>query len=208
MRTSLIVAVLVAAPSLASAQELPGRFELTPYEGYRLGGEFDERDGDRIFALDDHASHGVIFSFPAAAQNGRWEALYAQQATLVDAPGAERGTRLQLDVDYLHFGGAYRFPGAGVRPFVTATAGAAHFSPGLPGFASETFLSASLGGGVQLRADKSVGVRLEGRLFATFLGHDTDIFCHSSGVRDGCTIKVASSPLLQWEVGAGVVFRF
>jgi hypothetical protein len=115
---------------------------------------------------------------------------------------------LELDVEYLHFGGAYRFSGSAIKPFVTATAGAAHFSPRLPGFGGETFLSGSIGGGVQLRADKPVGVRLEGRLFATFLGHDTDIFCHASGVMDTCAIAVSSSPLLQWEMGAGIVFRF
>jgi len=69
-------------------------------------------------------------------------------------------------------------------------------------------LSGSLGGGVQLRADKRVGVRLEGRLFATFLGHDADIFCHAGSVTDGCAIAVASSALIQWEAGAGLVYRF
>ena len=207
--SSLIVACLVAGPSFTTAQELPGRFELTPYEAYRFGGEFEERDGTRDFTLDERAAQGVIFSFPAASQDGRWEALYAHQPTLVDtSAGVDGNPQLALDVDYLHFGGAYRFAGTSVRPFVTATAGAAHFSPRLPGFGAETFLSGSLGGGVHLRADKRVGVRLEGRLFATALGHDTDIFCNSASVADGCAIAVASSALFQWEVGAGVVLRF
>jgi hypothetical protein len=204
-----IVACFVAAPACTTAQELAGRFELTPYEAYRFGGEFEERGGDRDFALDERAAQGVIFGFPAAAENGRWEALYAHQPTFVDtAAGADGGPQLEIDIDYLHFGGAYRFDGNAVRPFVMATVGAAHFSPRLPGFGSETFLSGSLGGGVQLRADKPIGVRLEGRLFATFLGHDTDIFCDSSRATGGCAIAIASSPLLQWEIGAGIVFRF
>jgi hypothetical protein len=193
---------------LAPAAERPGGFELTPYEAYRFGGEFEERGGDRDFTLDEHAGRGLIFGFPAASDGGRWEALYARQPTRVATAGAAGQPKLELDVDYLHFGGAYRFTGVSVRPFVTATAGAAHISPRLPGFGAETFLSGSIGGGVQLRADKPVGVRLEGRLFATFLGHDTDIFCHTGSGTDVCAIAVASSPLLQWEVGAGIVFRF
>jgi hypothetical protein len=207
--SSIIVACLLAFPRWAPAQALQGRFELAPYAAFRFGGEFEERDGRRDFALDESAARGLIFSFRAAAENGQWEALYAHQATKVATAvnvGADR--ELELDVDYLHFGGAYRFAGTSVRPFVSATAGAAHFSPRLPGFEAETFLSGSLGGGVQLRADKRVGVRLDGRLFATFLGHDTDIFCHASSVTNACAIAVASSTLIQWEAGAGLVFRF
>jgi hypothetical protein len=182
---------------------------LTPYAAFRFGGEFDERDGGRDFTLDERAARGLIFTFPAAAKDGQWEALYAHQATKVEtAADFERGREVELDVDYLHFGGAYRFDGSSIRPFVTATAGAAHFSPRLPGFGAETYLSGSLGGGVQLRADKRVGVRLEGRVFATFLGHDDDLFCRASGVTDVCALAVESSPLIQWEAGAGVVFRF
>jgi hypothetical protein len=54
VRTSIILAAcLSASPGLAAAQESYGRFELTPYAGFRFGGEFDERDGDRDFALDE-----------------------------------------------------------------------------------------------------------------------------------------------------------
>jgi hypothetical protein len=210
MRTLIIIVVcMLAWPSSAAAQEVHDRFELTPYAAFRFGGEFEERDGNGNFAFDERSAEGLIFGFRGAAQDGQWEALYAHQQTRVEtAAGAGGDRELELDVDYLHFGGAYRFAGTSIRPFVSATAGAAHFSPRLPGFGSETFLSGSLGGGVQLRADKRVGVRLEGRLFATFLGHDADIFCHASSVTNTCAIAVASSPLIQWEAGAGLVFRF
>lgn len=72
MRTSrTIVACLLASPSSAAAQELHGRFELTPYAAFRFGGEFEERDGDRDFALDERAAPGLIFSVRAAAQDGQ-----------------------------------------------------------------------------------------------------------------------------------------
>ena len=91
---------------------------------------------------------------------------------------------------------------------MAATAGAAHFSPRLPGFGAETYLSGSLGGGLQLRADKRLGVRLEGRVFGTFLDHDGEIFCNTSGETNDCALIVDSELLIQWQVGAGVVFRF
>lgn len=207
--SAMLAACLSAAPGFAAAQESHGRFELTPYVGFRFGGEFDERDGDRDFVLDEHAARGLIFNFPAAATDGQWEVLYARQATKLEtAAGADGDPRLELDVDYLHFGGTYRFDGRSIRPFVAATAGAAHFSPRLPGFGAETYVSGSLGGGVQLRADKRLGVRLEGRVFGALLDHDGEIFCNTSGVTDACALVVDSALLIQWEARAGVVFRF
>jgi hypothetical protein len=200
---------MAAAPWLAAAEEPFGRFEVTPYAAFRFGGEFDERNGERDFALDDHSARGLIFNVRAAAPGGHWEALYAHQATQLETlAGFDGGSELELDVDYLHFGGTYRFDGTSTRPFVAATAGAAHFSPRLPGFEAETYLSGSIGGGVQLRADKSVGVRLEGRVFGTFLDHDGEIFCNTSGVTSACALVADSALLIQWEVLAGIVFRF
>ena len=45
------LALFIAVPD-AAAQEQQFRFELTPYLGYRLGGSFEEQDGDRQFDLD------------------------------------------------------------------------------------------------------------------------------------------------------------
>jgi hypothetical protein len=150
----------------------------------------------------------LIFNFRAAEKDGQWETLYAHQTTRLETAAELDTDGLELDVDYLHFGGRYRFDGTSVRPFVAATAGPAHFSPRLPGFGAETYLSGSLGGGVQLRADKRIGVRLEGRLFGTFLDNDGEIFCNTGGLTNACALVVDSTLLIQWEAGAGIVFRF
>jgi hypothetical protein len=165
----VFVACGLISPRLAAAEESPGRFELTPYAAFRFGGEFDERDGPRDFALDDHAARGLIFTF-RADKDGEWEALYAHQTTKLEA-GAEfdGAPPLELDVDYLQFGGAYRFDGTAIRPFVAATVGAAHFSPRL-GFDAETRLSGSLGGGVHLRADSGQRARTSGGGFSRRTG--------------------------------------
>lgn len=207
MRAPFVLAAwALSVPASLAAQDFDGRFELTPYAAWRFGGELDERGGARNFALDDRAASGLIFNFPAAAPNGQWEALYAHQATKVETAAA--GTPLELDVDYLHFGGTYLFEGTWLRPFIAATAGAAHFSPRLPGFPSETYFSGSLGGGAHLRADKRIGVRLEARVFGTLLDEDGEIFCATGGATNACAFAVDGSWLIQWEARAGVVLRF
>ena len=208
-RSILLVAWLSVLPPVGAAQESVGRFELTPYAAFRFGGEFEERDGSRDFTLEERAAQGLIFNIRAAATDGQWEVLYARQRTKLETQAAFTGAPLlDIDVDYLHFGGTYLFAGASTRPFVAATVGAAHFAPRPPGFGAETYLSGSLGGGVQLRADKRLGVRLEGRVFGTFLDHDGEVFCRSREPADACALIVESAALVQWEARAGIVFRF
>jgi hypothetical protein len=88
------------------------------------------------------------------------------------------------------------------------TAGVTHFGPTLPGVDSESFFSGSIGGGVQLLQTHRVGVRLEARVFATFVNTDGAIFCHSGPQAGGCALSIHGTALYQFEASAGVVFRF
>ena len=54
----LLFAICGAADALA--QSSPGKFELTPYGGYRFGGTFQDIDTEIDVELDDAASFGLI----------------------------------------------------------------------------------------------------------------------------------------------------
>lgn len=203
----MVVAGL-ACVAFAGAEEAP-RFELTPYAAYRFGGEFEEQDGDRAFELGEGNAQGLIFNIRAADVNTQWEVLYArQQAEVETQPSFSGGPLLDIDIDYLHFGGTYLFEGVNTRPFVALTAGVSHFEPGLPGYAGETYFSGSIGGGVQVRATKRLGVRLEARAFATLVDSDGSLFCASGDQISGCAFTVNGTALYQFEARAGLVFRF
>ena len=206
-RTLLSLAILVlAAPAVA--QEEAFRFEVTPYLGYRLGGNFDEQDGDRQFELEESDALGLMIS-GRVQPNTQWEVLYGRQSTEVDTEGLfVDDPLLDIDVDYIHFGGTYLFEGDNVRPFIALTLGVTHFDPAPGEFGSESFFSASIGGGWQMNATKRLGVRLEARAFTTFVESDSDIFCASGGGGAACLITLDSETLTQWEARAGLVFRF
>ncbi len=206
----LVATAGVACPMLADAQDAASpRFELTPYAAYRFGGEFEAQSGDQTFELREGNAQGLIFNIRAADVNTQWEALYARQQTRVETQASfSGGPLLDIDVDYLHFGGTYVFDGENTRPFVVLTAGVSHFEPELPGFAGETYFSGSIGGGVQLRAAKRLGVRIEGRAFASLVDSDGGLFCASGGQVNGCAFAIDGKALLQWEAHAGLVFRF
>ena len=93
------------------------------------------------------------------------------------------------------------------RPFMVATLGAAHFSPGGKG-SSETYFAFSIGGGWKLWPTRRLGLRLEGRFYGSLLDSDSNIFCTSAPSNSGCLIRTRGQLLWQWEMNAGAVFRF
>ncbi len=193
----------------AAAEGRDPRFELTPYLGYRIGGEFEQQNGSAKYEIDEGNSAGLIFNVVAHDVNTQWQVLYGQQSTSLKTPLTfDTSARLGLDVEYFQFGGTYLFDGDDTRPFVALTAGVTHFAPTLAGVDSESFFSGSIGGGVQLLQTHRVGVRLEARVFATFVDTDGAIFCHSGPQAGGCAISIHGTALYQFEASAGVVFRF
>ena len=215
-RSTALAGALALAPGLAPAQstderEWRPRFELTPYAGYRIGGEFEDAEDGTAFEIHEGQAEGLIFNIHTAAGNTQWELLYAHQSTEVETqPAFAEGALLAIDADYWHFGGTYLFdmPSPGVQPFLAMTAGITRFDPAVSGIEAENYFSGSLGGGVQLRSDRRVGVRLEGRAFGTLVDSEGGLFCYSGPSAAGCALAVDGDALFQWELKAGVVFRF
>ncbi len=204
----MIVAVSLGQMTPAAAQDKLFRFEITPFAAYRIGGQFDENNGNGQLELNESAAQGIMLDV-RVNHNGQWELLYAHQETEVDTQGIfVNDPQFDLDVEYFHLGGTYLFDGDTTRPFVVVTLGLSHFDPQLVGLDSESYFSVSIGGGLQLNASKRFGVRLEGRLFTTFVDTDSNIFCSSVGGAGTCLIQVDGSTVTQWEARAGLVFRF
>ncbi len=200
------ICCLAATP--VAAEEKPSRFELTPFAGYQFGGEFELEINDTELELDEAQSFGLIFNVDVDADR-QYEFLYSRQETELDNEGLFLNEPvLDLDVEYLHVGGTLAFAGDSVRPYVVGTIGLSRFDPQGSGLDSETFFSFSFGGGAKLFADKRIGIRLEGRFFATLIDSDTEIFCRSGADTNFCAVKVDGDLLLQWQAMAGLVFRF
>ena len=140
-----------------------------------------------------------------ANPNGQYELLYARQNTDAITQGFfVNDPTIDLEVEYFQFGGTYLYDGDTTRPFLAMTAGLSQIDPGITGLDSESFFSASLGGGAAGR----LGIRFEARVFATFVDSDSNIFCASDEGTGACLILVDAKILTQWEARAGLVFRF
>ncbi len=200
--------IVLLSTATALAQEQNFKFELTPYGGYRVGGEFEETDGNLSIDLDDSSSFGFIFNARHSTIT-QWEILYSRQETSADTIGTGLSDpSLDLSVEYLHGGGTYLWDGEHVRPYLAATLGGTHINVSTAGFDSDTFFSFSLGLGLQILPNSRVGIRLEARSFGTLLDSDTDIFCKSSPGSNICAVRIDGTVFWQFEAFAGLVFRF
>jgi opacity protein-like surface antigen len=204
----ICAAIALSSTTTALAQEKNFNFELTPYGGYRVGGEFEETDGDLSIDLDDNSSFGFIFNARHSPVT-QWEIIYSRQETSADTIGTGLSDpSLDLSVEYLQGGGTYLWDGEHIRPYLAATLGGTHINVSTAGFDSDTFFSFSLGLGLQIQPNSRLGLRLEARSFGTLLDSDTDIFCQSSPESNICAVRIDGTVLWQFEAFAGLVFRF
>jgi hypothetical protein len=189
--------------ALSEEDEEPA-FAITPYFGYRIGGEFENSTDGSTRELDESQSFGVILNMLQIP--GRYyELSYSKQDTRL------QGTLpFDLSLEYYHFGGSIDFDELGhkVIPYFVFTAGATRFSPEPAAIAAETKLSFAIGGGVRFPFNKHLSAQLETRAYVTLLDADSAIFCFSTGATAGCNIRVKGSAFIQVQAFGGLRFAF
>lgn len=198
-----LLALGFAAPVWADV--LP-RIEVTPYVGYRGGGNWLAVDGDAD--LEGAVSYGVFVNF-RAKYNTQWEVFYGRQSTQVDTVGATLdGSVLDVDLDYFHIGGSYVFNDKRLSPFFAMTFGATRVSPGNSPLSDETYFSGSMGLGLRYELQRNLGLRLEARVLSLFGKSNSLVFCTVIDNEEACGLAGDGGAIPQGEVLAGLTFRF
>lgn len=199
------IALLLSCVLVPGEAEAEWGLEITPYAGYTIGGNFEDNSTGAHLDVREGESFGLVLDLPDTPET-RYELFYGFQRTKVTGGGTFDGeTLFELDIHYLHLGGAYMLPGDKVRPYVAGGLGATHFVPHGSGLNRKTYFSLSLGGGVRIPVSGHVGLRFEGRGFMTILPDSTEIFCVSSGGA-ACDVKVKGDVLGQILLMAGITF--
>lgn len=197
--TFLLFSSAVATGALADE---PNRFEITPYAGYRVGGQFEDAVSEEDRDVAEDGSFGLILAW-TESPGRQYELFYGRQQTEIEGPEP-----LDLDIDYLHVGGSLYWPRERWSSFFSGGLGATRFSPGPSGIDDETRFSLSLGGGVRVALSDRVGLRFEARGFLTLINSETEIFCISEGGDARCAIRGSGDTFLQFEALAGITFGF
>ena len=197
-----VFAILLCAARTAEGQTLD-RVEVTAFGGYRFGGEFYEIASGRPVDTDGAPAFGVVLNIPFTRET-QIEALITHQQARFTLPGADgaQGTRLRVTVDHYQVGGLAELGSGRARPFLTGLLGLTRYEASGD---HEVRISGSAGGGVKLFPAQRVGLRLDGRVFATLVDADADVLVCSPGF---CVGSIDAWLVWQAEFTAGVVVRF
>ncbi|MCK7551285.1 hypothetical protein [Marinobacter goseongensis] len=199
----LIATLFVSLPATAEV-------ELTPFAGYRMGGEFDVNnrtdDEDRRVDLEDTVSQGLLLNVDLS-EPGKQLELYLgrQETTARSSEGLLTPTRTSVDltITQLQFGGLYFPGGTTTGGFVSGVAGVTRLDPKPSGLDTHHRASLSLGGGYKWPLNDHLRLRLDLRGLYTVLDSGGAVFC--SG---GCNVRFESNGFFQVEASAGLAVRF
>ena len=197
-----VVACLAALEPALSAQGV----EVTPFGGYRFGGDFFELITGQPVDLDGAATLGFVVNVPIS--NGmQFEGLFTHQDAGISVPARPFGpaTLWKVSVDHYQAGGLQEFGDrARVRPFLTGMLGLTRYAAEGD---NELRFALSAGGGVKLFPTPRVGLRLDGRAFATFVDAGGHLVACSAG-SGLCLLALHVNLVWQAEFTAGLVFKF
>jgi len=206
-----LIALFALVAGLPAFADGNNGFEITPFAGYRMGGQIDAEDSATDIRLDDAGSVGLLLN-GHYRDNTQWELHYSSQSTrarITDGASGEEGL-LDFDTHMLQLGGTYLFDGETVVPYLAFTLGGTHVRTRGADSEDDTFFSGSIGLGLRIWPESRVGLRVEARAYGTLVDSKSDIFCVSAPADEvaGCAVRLAGDLASQAEVFAGITVRF
>ena len=192
----LAAVTLALCPARVTAQGL----EVTPFGGYRFGGDFFELLAAHPVDVDGSLTLGLAVDVPFSA-DGQVEAVFTRERARFESPGPPSFTRTST-IDHWLVGGLQELGGGRVRPFVTGMLGLTRYAVEHD---SEIRFAVSAGGGVKLFPHSPLGVRLDGRAFTTIVDASGRAYACTG---HPCFIAIHADVVWQAEFTTGLVIRF
>lgn len=193
-----LIACLAAHAQPVRAQGV----EVMPYGGYRFGGDFFELATGHPADVDGAPAVGLVVNVPLS--NGmQVETMVTQQRARVPIGTVPRGSVAfqRVTVGYAQVGGLQELSNGRIRPFLTGVLGLTRYASDAD---SEVRFTVGAGGGVKLFPVSHVGLRLDGRVYTTFVDADTRFVACTPGT---CVTSLNVDLVWQAEFSAGIVFR-
>ena len=204
MARGALTRAAIAAAALAGATPLAAQsVEVAPFVGMRAGGG----DGFTILSVrptlvDHDPVVGVVLDVPLW-DGLQIEGLFSHEPINfnVYTDASTPALRLHGAMDHWQAGALQEFGRGAVRPFLSGVLGLTRYALEAD---SDYRFAVGGGGGVKIFPTSRVGVRLDGRVYSTFLDAST-----SAGICGGagCVVGLHVDVSWQFEVTAGVVVR-
>ena len=197
--------IVLAGPLLLSCLTLQaqGVFEISPFYGYRWGGEV-ETSSEHKLGLEGGKAYGLSFDYaPREAPDIKLELLWSRQESGVDFHDEfGRSGHLRVTVDEFQIGGVLETEYGRLHPYITGLLGASLFDP--EGSDLEARFSLSIGGGVKFFLFRNLALRADVRGYCTVVNSES-AFISTGGVT---IVRFTGSTMWQGEVSGGVTLAF
>lgn len=191
----LFLGLLVSLPALA---------DVSVGAGYTFGGEMDDLNSEQTYSVRSSPSYMAAFDFSTNSGETRKRESYDNYVgALVSWQNTEMDDQQSTDVDvvYAHLTASRRWHYENFETFASGGAGVTHFAAS-PGSDKQRF-SISIGGGYFYHLTKNLDLKLEGRLYGTFVNEGTKILCGA-----GCEVTFTGSYWSQLGLNLGLNYRF
>jgi len=203
--SKLLLPIPVILVSAAAFADEPFQFSVSPFVGYRAGGDFRVNDTGQRASVADHAAFALAIDM-RADEGSQYELFYSRQSTDLRGDGSLLGGTI---VEYLHIGGTVDlFDDSRIKPYVGGGLGVTRLSPGLAPGSEDTRFSVSLSLGLRVPLSQHLALRAETRGYFTPLNTDTAVFCRSDQGGALCQIRARGSSFFQGDFLAGVAWSF
>lgn len=178
------------------------RFGISPFYGYRFGGQIQDDNTSEKYSLADGPAYGLILDYAPRDYYGRFELLWSRQDSSVNFHGNNGLGKVDVTVDVIQLGSEVEYGSEHFRGYVSAHLGATHFSS--DGYGDDTKFSFGIGGGVKAFLTKNFYLRGDLRGFCNVTGGQGS-FIYANGVT---VASFSGSTLWQGQVSAGVGVTF
>ncbi|GDY25218.1 MULTISPECIES: hypothetical protein [unclassified Agarivorans] len=189
---------------LAWSISLPALADLSIGAGYTFGGEMTDLDTEETYSVRSAPSYMAAFDFATTSGENRKRETYDNYVgALVSWQNTEMNDNANTDVDvlYAHLTASRRWQYENFETFASGGAGLTHFAAS-PGSDTQRF-SISIGGGYFYHLTENLDLKLEGRLYGTFVNDGTKIECGP-----GCQVTFVGGYWSQLGLNMGLNYRF
>ena len=214
-RNLLLVTLVAATAMAASAQEFEDwdsifptplrqttQFGVTPFYGYRFGGDVQDAVTGQEYAFEDTASFGVVLDYAPPNYPGRFELLWSHQDSSLDFQGNNGLGEIDLTIDVIQAGGIVEFGSERLRPYVSAHLGATRYAADHSG--DDMKFSFGIGAGVKAFLTKNLYLRADVRGYCTVTEAEGS-FAYLNGIT---VATFTGATLWQGEASVGVGLTF
>jgi hypothetical protein len=178
------------------------RFGISPFIGYRFGGEVEDSTTGSKHSFEDSPAYGLILDYAPIDFYGRYELLWSHQDTSLDFNGNNGLGEVDVTIDVIQVGGELEFGKDRLRSYLSAHVGATHFSS--DGHGDDTRFSFGIGVGGKAFLTKNIYLRADFRGFCTVVESEGSFIS-----ANGNTVATFSGDTLwQAQVSAGFGITF